>query len=64
MTDSEIIKEISEMNRGLISIMAKECDPELYINMLLDQYKDAPVGLKRIVGDKIFNEIELKYKNK
>lgn len=68
MTDKEIVQEIAVMGKGIASITAKNCidskaycDIDEFINMLLDQYKDAPIGLKKIIGGKLFNEIKFRY---
>lgn len=65
MTNKEIVQEIGAMGDGLIYKLAKacitDCDRDEYINMLVDQYRDAPIGLKKTIGDKLFNEIKLVY---
>ena len=71
MTDKEIVQEIAIMGKGGISITAKNCidskaycDIDEFINMLVDQYRDAPIGLKKIIGGKLLLEIQFRYNRK
>ena len=68
MTDKEIVQEIATMGKGLIHKLAKacitDCDRDEYINMLVDQYRDAPIGLKKTIGGKLFQEIKFRYNRK
>ena len=65
MTNKDIVQEIATMGDGLIYKLAKacitDCDRDEYINMLVDQYRDAPIGLKKTIGGKLFNEIKFRY---
>ena len=68
MIDKDIVQQIAAMGKGLIHKLAKacitECDREEYINILVDQYRDAPIGLKKIIGGKLFQEIKFRYERK
>ena len=61
MTNKEIVQEISK-GKGLLSMLAKQCktkcDIDEFINMLIDQHRDAPQGLKKIIGKELFKEVE------
>lgn len=61
MTKKQIVQEIAE-GRGLLAIIAKESIAEnkidQFIKELLGQLKDAPDGLKHIIGEKLFKQLK------
>lgn len=59
MTDKEIVQEMEGGNERI-----ELCDIEEYIHMLLGQYQDNPIQLKKIIGGKLFNEIKFRYNRK
>ena len=68
-TNKEIVQEVAANTRGLYSVIANEIILEnsvekmdQFVLDLFDQLRDAPEGLKKMIGKRLFNDLKILHK--